>query len=83
MNIQTAAEAFALNEHLSHYADEWDYNTIIDTIASGDYYDDIDVWQPFENDEPDEIVKNIDTTRLHFVRIVTELVTSNHAMLTA
>lgn len=83
MNIQTAAEAFALNEHLLHYPDEWDYNTIIDTIASGDYYDDIDVWQPFENDEPDEIVKNIDNTRLHFVRIVTELVTSNHAMLTA
>jgi hypothetical protein len=81
MNIQAAAESFALNEYLSHYPDEWDYDTIINAIADGDYYDDIDVWQPFENDEPDEIVNNIDNTRLHFIRIVTELVTDNHAML--
>lgn len=83
MNIDTAAERFALNEHLSHYPSEWDYDTIIDTIASGDYYEHVDVWQPFENDEPDRIVNNIDNTKCHFIRIVTELVTNNHAMLTA
>jgi hypothetical protein len=83
MNIQTAAEYFALNEHLSHYPSEWDYDTITDTIASGDYYDDISVWEPFEDDEPDSIVNNIENTKLHFIRIVTELVTSNHAILTA
>ncbi len=66
MNIKEAAETFALNQWLSDYPDEWDYQTIIEAIKAEDYQDDIFPWVLIENETGEKIADFIEATRWSF-----------------
>mgnify|MGYP003330594922 FL=1 len=55
-------ERIALEQYLSYFNKDWDYEQVCEAIESGDE-DDIQIWEPFENWQRSEVVELIDTLR--------------------
>lgn len=64
------SELFALNEWLSDYPKNTEYDEVLELIR--DEHESVIVWQWFENMPPIDLIENIDSTRSHFTAVTKE-----------
>lgn len=64
------SEKFALNEWLSDYPENLDFDDVIDLLRDEDLS--VVVWQWFENMPAYELIENIENTRSHFEAVTAE-----------
>jgi hypothetical protein len=64
------SEKFALNEWLSDYPENLDFDGVLDLLRDEDLS--VTVWQWFENMPAYELIENIDNTRSHFEAVTAE-----------
>ena len=70
------SELFALNEWLSDYPENMDYEEILAVLNNAEdewTIDDITVWEVVENFPLDQVVDFIENTRIHFERVTDEV----------
>ena len=70
------SELFALNEWLSDYPENMDYEEIIAVLNNAEdewTVDDITVWGVVENFPLDQVADFIENTRIHFERVTDEV----------
>jgi hypothetical protein len=63
------SERFALNEWLSDYPENMDYDEILIVLNNAEnewMIDDISVWEVVENHTLDQVADFIENTRMHF-----------------
>ena len=66
------SERFALNEWLSDYPENMDYDEILIVLNNAEnewMIDDISVWEVVENHTLDQVADFIENTRMHFERV--------------
>jgi len=70
------SELFALNEWLSDYPENMDYEEILAVLNNAEdewTVDDITVWEVVENFPLDQVSDFIENTRIHFERVTDEV----------
>jgi hypothetical protein len=70
------SERFALNEWLSDYPENLDYDEILAVLNNSENewsIDDITVWEVVENYTLDQVADFIENTRMHFERVTEEV----------
>ena len=69
------SERFALNEWLSDYPENMDYDEILIVLNNAEnewMIDDISVWEVVENHTLDQVADFIENTRMHFETVTEE-----------
>ena len=69
------SERFALNEWLSDYPENMDYDEILIVLNNAEnewMIDDISVWEVVENHTLDQVADFIENTRMHFEAVTEE-----------
>ena len=69
------SERFALNEWLSDYPENMDYDEILIVLNNAEnewMIDDISVWEVVENHTLDQVADFIENTRMHFESVTEE-----------
>lgn len=73
------SEKFALNEWLSDYPENLDFDAVLDLLRDEDLS--VIVWQWFENMPAYELIENIENTRSHFDAVTAPILAALHAAL--
>ncbi len=64
------SEKFALNEWLSDYPENLDFDDVLDLLRDEDLS--VTAWQWFENMPTYELIENIENTRSHFEAVTAD-----------